>query len=525
MTAQMQHAAAPFSFTVAGHPVVVAEVPEQSRRTITLALTADAGAVRRYLPAGLSPVLSRPGRAWALVLCDDAELQLGDLPPIRFGRIQLDAYVSRGDRSLPPGVGFAEILPKTTQRRFGIGTYALLDMVTNRFAHGFYGMMGRRMAVAGLRWEERSDLDRVTCMVDGEPALDLALRTSGRSMSAADAFVEYGVREGCLVQWATAYESSHSRGVIRPAAGALRTGSGGLAAHVASLGLASNGSVLGLDMDATTTSRAPQVAVEDVTAAELPMGSTAAEEPFVLVRDGREETVDQGLAALPFPADAELVGVPVSGWPPAPAPGSKNLMAGLRDRVVVPKGPLGWLMAWSMPLMHKVFYGPVAEVLDVQPDDRVLEVACGGGWFLHGFTSEAASVAGLDLSAVQIHLAERRLRDRLDAGSAELAVGDATNLPWEPDSFTAVTCMGSLEWFDDPGAALAEMHRVLQPGGRLVLGLGPLADPGAPADRTSQAMGISVWTEDEVRELLAGAGFGEPAFANAGEIVVVRAPA
>jgi ubiquinone/menaquinone biosynthesis C-methylase UbiE len=166
----------------------------------------------------------------------------------------------------------------------------------------------------------------------------------------------------------------------------------------------------------------------------------------------------------------------------------------------------------------------VAEALDVQPEDRVLDVACGGGWFLDGFASTAASVAGVDLSPLQIQLAERRLRDRVAAGSAELVVGDATALPWEPDTFTAVTCMGSLEWFDDPGAALAEMHRVLQPGGRLVLGLGPLAEPGEPADRTSQAMGIAVWTEPELRELLAAAGFADVEATAAGEVVVVRAP-
>ncbi len=249
------------------------------------------------------------------------------------------------------------------------------------------------------------------------------------------------------------------------------------------------------------------------------------EEPFIRVRDGREETVDQGLTALPFPADAELHGVPVAEWPPAPAPDPNRVMAGLRDRVVVPKGPLGWLMAWSMPWVHKVFYGPVADALDVQPEDRVLDVACGGGSFLHGFASAAASVAGLDLSEVEIGFAERRLRDRIDAGTAELAVGEATALPWEADTFTAVTCMGSLEWFDDPGAALAEMHRVLQPGGRLVLGLAPFAEPDAPVDRTSEAIGITVWTEGEVRELLVAAGFGEPEVTVAGEIVVVRTAA
>lgn len=525
MTAQIHHAMGPFSFRVAEDQVDVPEMRRRLRRSTGLFLTADANALRQLLPAGISPVLSRPGRAWVLVGAWDGEIALGDLPPIRYGEAYISAGVSHGDRMLPPGVALPGLLQKTNEPAFGSGTFDLLNLVTNRFVRDYYAVIGYRPVVAGLHWEERGNLDRVTCSIDGEPVLDMAMRTEGRPRPSADVFLEYGLRDGHLVRWVNEYQATEGRMVVRSAAGAVRIGSGPLAEELRSLRLASNGSVLQVDLEATVTLSAPQVVAEDLTAPDLPMGSAAVEEPFVLVSGGREETVDQGLASLPFPADAALSGVPVSEWPPVPPPDKNRVTAGLRDRLVVPKGPLGWLMAWSMPLAHKVFYGPVAGALEVQPDDRVLDVACGGGSFLHGFTSKAASVVGLDLSQVQIRLAERRLRDRIEGGSAELAVGEATALPWEGDTFTAVTCMGSLEWFDDPGAALAEMHRVLQPGGRLVLGLAPFIEPGAPVDRSSQAMGITVWTEDEMRELLAAAGFGEPELTVAGEVVVVRAPA
>lgn len=525
MTGQMQHAMGPFSFRVADHHVGLREMQRTFRRSAGLILTADANALRRLLPAGISPILSRPGRAWVMVFAADGEIALGDLPAVRFGEVDISAWVSHAERMLPPGVALPGLLQQTTEPAFGVGTFDLFTSVTNRFVCDFYALIGYRPVVAGLRWEERGSLDRVTCAIDGALVLDVAMRTEGRPRSSRDVYLEYGLREGRLVRWVNDARATESLMVVRPAAGAARIGSRPLAEVLRSLRLSSNGSMLQVDIDATVTLSSPQVVAEDVTAAALPMGSLAAQEPFVLVRGGLEETVDQGLSALPFPADARLHGMPVSEWPQAPAPDRTGVLAALRDRLVVPKGPLGWLMAWSMPVAHKVFYGPVADALDVQSDDRVLDIACGGGSFLHGFTSKAASVAGLDLSEVQIRLAQRRLRDRIDAGTTVLVVGEAAALPWEAHTFTAVTCMGSLEWFDDPGAALAEMHRVLQPGARLVLGLAPFVEPDERVDRTSQAMGITVWTEEQMRGLLAAAGFGEPEFTVAGEIVVGRAAA
>jgi hypothetical protein len=49
----------------------------------------------------------------------------------------------------------------------------------------------------------------------------------------------------------------------------------------------------------------------------------------------------------------------------------------------VPSGPLGWISSnWTMPVLHGPIYPVMARELDLQPDDDLLEVACGSGIFL-----------------------------------------------------------------------------------------------------------------------------------------------
>ena len=70
-------------------------------------------------------------------------------------------------------------------------------------------------------------------------------------------------------------------------------------------------------------------------------------------------------------------------------------------------------------------------------------------------------VVGLDLSPLMLRAAERRLADRIAAGTAELVTGNAAELPFEDAVFTAVTALNA-------PASATEVFRVLRPGGRLV---------------------------------------------------------
>jgi SAM-dependent methyltransferase len=176
----------------------------------------------------------------------------------------------------------------------------------------------------------------------------------------------------------------------------------------------------------------------------------------------------------------------------------------LIDQYTAPSGPLGWVAAWSMPLVFRTLYRAVAKALALRADDEVLDVGCGSGAFLRSHAAEAAYVAGLDHSDIQIRIARALNRKRVAAGTAELVVGDSAALPWDDDRFSVVTS-NCLSCFADQARSLQEMHRVLRPDGRVLLSLeGPADDAQS---READRWGMRSWTEDEARQMLEEAGF------------------
>jgi arsenite methyltransferase len=111
----------------------------------------------------------------------------------------------------------------------------------------------------------------------------------------------------------------------------------------------------------------------------------------------------------------------------------------------------------------------VRAALDAAPGERILDVGCGPGFYCAELLDEVGpggSVVGLDGSPQMLALAARRCAGH---GNVEFAQADATALPVDDAGFDAALCVQVLEYVPDPSAALAELHRVLRPGGRVVV--------------------------------------------------------
>jgi SAM-dependent methyltransferase len=96
---------------------------------------------------------------------------------------------------------------------------------------------------------------------------------------------------------------------------------------------------------------------------------------------------------------------------------------------------------------------------------RVLDAGCGAGLLFAALRDRGAIVTGIDKSAGMLELARRRLGDNADLQVAELG----TLLPFPDDTFDDVTASLVLHYLQDWGLALAELRRVLKPGGRLIM--------------------------------------------------------
>ncbi len=97
------------------------------------------------------------------------------------------------------------------------------------------------------------------------------------------------------------------------------------------------------------------------------------------------------------------------------------------------------------------------------PGERILDVACGTGTSTVAIQAKGATAVGVDFSPGMIREAKRR------NPGIEFVEGDATALPFADGEFDAVTISFGLRNVHEPRLALAEMYRVLRPGGRLVV--------------------------------------------------------
>jgi len=176
---------------------------------------------------------------------------------------------------------------------------------------------------------------------------------------------------------------------------------------------------------------------------------------------------------------------------------------------MLPRGLFGRIIAWMMPLGHRPIYMRVSEMLDLQSEDDLLEVACGTGYFLKKYASHVNSIAGLDYSDVMVDIATKRHKNRISAGTAEILHGEASRLPWEDNRFSAATSMGSFIAFPKPLESLQEIHRVLRPGGRAVISIEWNAEDGLDHSKKVQQYGMGLWTGDEMKKMMQEAGFSE----------------
>jgi SAM-dependent methyltransferase len=98
---------------------------------------------------------------------------------------------------------------------------------------------------------------------------------------------------------------------------------------------------------------------------------------------------------------------------------------------------------------------------------RVLDVGSGNGYVLSRYASAGANVYGIDLTRTGIDLCRQRFA--LAGLPGQFTVGSAEDLPFPSGSFDLVCSMGVLHHTPQTERAVREVHRVLRPGGKLIV--------------------------------------------------------
>jgi ubiquinone/menaquinone biosynthesis C-methylase UbiE len=145
--------------------------------------------------------------------------------------------------------------------------------------------------------------------------------------------------------------------------------------------------------------------------------------------------------------DADAAGLPIEELPAA-------------------EGYAAWAATYDgngSDLMYEFEERAVRTLLDELPRGSALDAACGTGRHLSYLEARGHRISGFDGSPEMLAVARGK------APAAELAVGTLDAIPWTDGSFDVVVCALALAHLPDLTPAIAELARVLRPGGRLVI--------------------------------------------------------
>jgi ubiquinone/menaquinone biosynthesis C-methylase UbiE len=132
-----------------------------------------------------------------------------------------------------------------------------------------------------------------------------------------------------------------------------------------------------------------------------------------------------------------------------------------------PKGMLGKALFGWMTTTTIAHARWTADLMEVQPDDEVLEVGFGNGTNI-GLLAERASkgrVAGVEISKTAIEMAARRNARAISEGRVKLHQAEGGALPFDDGAFDKACTVATMYVIADPSAVFKEMLRVLKPGG------------------------------------------------------------
>jgi SAM-dependent methyltransferase len=165
-----------------------------------------------------------------------------------------------------------------------------------------------------------------------------------------------------------------------------------------------------------------------------------------------------------------------------------------------PRGVLGGLGGKIMAGINAECGAWVTDLLEIGPDDSVLEVGFGPGVIIQRLSELAITghVAGIDRSRRMVRQARARNADAIRSGRVQLRYGSVDCLPFADNMFDKALAINSMQVWPDAVAGLREIRRVMKPAGRIALGFTSYS--GQPKEGLSETLAAAGFTSADLVE-------------------------
>lgn len=140
-----------------------------------------------------------------------------------------------------------------------------------------------------------------------------------------------------------------------------------------------------------------------------------------------------------------------------------------------PTGEAGKEVAKALNVSNKGLYELAFEFMNLQKDNRVLEIGFGNGLHFPEYfkLQPRLSITGVDFSRDMCEEAKTNNEDLITSKKLSLYCKDTTALPFSENQFDLVVALNVIYFLDPPEVHLTEIQRVLRPGGLFLIGYRP----------------------------------------------------
>lgn len=182
---------------------------------------------------------------------------------------------------------------------------------------------------------------------------------------------------------------------------------------------------------------------------------------------------------------------------------------GFFDNMRKPQGKLGNIQLKSMNKEHTPVSLWGLKHLNINPDDVILDVGCGGGININRMAKDAKKVYGIDYSIESVKLSREVNEKLIDNGQVEIHEGNVKDLPFEDNTFDIVTAFETVYFWPDIEKCFGEVKRVLKPGGTFLIGMESNGSDNFIMKFWKHFIDMELYTDKEIASFLQNNDFSE----------------
>ena len=182
---------------------------------------------------------------------------------------------------------------------------------------------------------------------------------------------------------------------------------------------------------------------------------------------------------------------------------------GFFDNMRKPQGKLGNIQLKSMNKEHTPVSLWGLKHLNINPDDVILDVGCGGGININRMAKDAKKVYGIDYSIESVKLSREVNEKLIDNGQVEIHEGNVKDLPFEDNTFDIVTAFETVYFWPDIEKCFGEVKRVLKPGGTFLIGMESNGSDNFIMKFWKHLIDMELYTDKEITSFLQNNDFSE----------------